>query len=151
MQTRSAVLEPDAKSAIYAAPTTARDIRKLLRAWLRPTDAPAPTIPFGVRADLRLPHGVSEAQLFDFVSSVLVADAPVEEMRRYCTNDFRRFVHTYGLVADERGMCLELGSNSYFTTMLLNQFTELKLVLANFFAPEFPRQVVQEVAYRDPV
>jgi SAM-dependent methyltransferase len=96
-----------------------------------------------------LPEGVSERQLFDFVTAVRVDNAPEHEMKAYGSNDFRRFVYTWGLARDLQGSCLELGANPYFTTMLLKTFTGLKLSLANYFGPQPTGLASQGVAYRD--
>lgn len=104
---------------------------------------------FPLHPQLPLPEGVSEEELFNFLSSVLVADAPPQEMANYCQQDFRRFVYTYGLVRDLSGQCLELGANPYFTTLLLKEFTQLKLSLANYFGSHLDKVVTQEVSYRD--
>lgn len=96
---------------------------------------------------LPLPHGVTEQQLFDFVTSVRVQDAPEAEMRAYGTHDFRRFVYTWGLAKDVHGKCLELGGNPYFTTMLLKKFTALDISLANYFGHENNGEYTQVVDY----
>jgi SAM-dependent methyltransferase len=96
---------------------------------------------------LPLPDGVSEKKLFDFVTSVRVSDAPEEEMRNYGTHDFRRFAHTYGLAKDLAGTCLELGANPYFTTMILKEFTNLDLKLANYFGDLPIKNGTQTVEY----
>ncbi|MGB6295168.1 MAG: class I SAM-dependent methyltransferase [Rivularia sp. (in: cyanobacteria)] len=98
---------------------------------------------------LPLPEGLSESELFNFLETVLVSDAPATEMANYCRQDFRRFVYTYGLVQDMAGNCLELGANPYFTTILLKKFTNLKLTLANYFGLENTDKLVQEVRYKD--
>lgn len=97
---------------------------------------------------LPLPEGISESHLRNFLRNVRVADAPPQEMLNYCEQDFRRFVYTYGLARDLQGKCLELGSNPYFTTMLLRQFTSLQLTLANYFGSHIQDEVTQEVAYK---
>ncbi len=100
--------------------------------------------------ELPIPAGVSEEQLRDFLRSVWVTDASPQEMLAYGEQDFKRFVYTYGLVKDLKGQCLELGANPYFTTMLLQQFTDLDLVLANYFGSSVQNaRVIQEVKYRD--
>ncbi|MEC4806491.1 MAG: methyltransferase domain-containing protein [Jaaginema sp. PMC 1079.18] len=104
---------------------------------------------FPLSPDLPLPSGVTEQQLFNFLQSVRVADAPPQEMINYCTHDFRRFVYTYGLTQSLTGNCLELGANPYFTTFLLREFTELDLTLANYFGSDFDSTVVQKVNYQD--
>lgn len=93
---------------------------------------------------LPLPDGVSESQLFDWLKRVSVEGAP-NEIINYCTQDFRRFVYTYGLVREaskdsqfSTGCCLELGANPYFTTMLLKKFTPHEFILANYFGDQHP-------------
>lgn len=98
---------------------------------------------FPLRPPLPLPEGVSENELFNWLKNVRVIDAPTEILN-YCIQDFRRFVYTYGLVKEaskemqvEKGYCLELGANPYFTTMILKEFTSYELVLANYFNEGF--------------
>ena len=102
---------------------------------------------FPLRPSLPLPPGMTEQSLYQFVTSVRVADAPEQEMRAYGSHDFRRFVYTLGLVADLKGKCLELGANPYFTTMLLDRFTDLELSLANYFGNCPDGLQTQEVAF----
>jgi len=104
---------------------------------------------FPLTPELPLPESVSESELMGFLKSVLVSDAPPEEMANYCEQDFRRFVYTYGLVRDLSGKCLELGANPYFTTILLKQFTKLELTLVNYFGSHYGSKVVQDVTYKD--
>ena len=83
---------------------------------------------------LPLPRGWSEDELREMISSVRVEDAPAEEMKIYVESDFKRFVHTLGLVPEVAGQTiLELGANPYFTTTLLSKFRDAELHLANFF------------------
>lgn len=84
---------------------------------------------FSLPPPLPLPEGITEQQLFDFVTTVRVQGAPEAEMCTYGAQDFRRFVYTREI----EGKCLALGSNPYFTTMLLKHFTNLELSLANYF------------------
>ena len=58
---------------------------------------------------------------------------PRGHMGAYVGDSFCRFLHTYGLVSDRTGRCLELGANPYFTTFLLDEYTDLELTLANYF------------------
>jgi SAM-dependent methyltransferase len=113
-----------------------------------PTKKPS-TLLSEVTPALPVPSGVSEKDLFKFVTSVRVADAPEEEMRNYGTHDFRRFVYTYGLAANLNGKCLELGANPYFTTMLLKKFSKLELTLANYFDDSGSKDGEQSVKYDD--
>jgi len=121
-------------------------IKKILRRICRKISVPPEKL-FPLRPSLPVPHGISEEELFDFVTSVRVADAPEQEMRAYGSHDFRRFVYTLGLVNNLGGKCLELGANPYFTTMLLERFTKLELSLANYFGPFSTGLHTQDVAY----
>ena len=102
---------------------------------------------FPLMKPLPLPDGVTESQLFDFVTSVRVADAPEAEMKAYGEHDFRRFVYTWDLTRGATGKCLELGGNPYFTTMLLNEFSPLDVRLANYFGLEENGEHTQWVNY----
>lgn len=104
---------------------------------------------FPLNRELPLPSGLTEQQLFEFVTSARVEDAPEDEMIAYGTHDFKRFVYTWGLVKDSQGSCLELGANPYFTTMMLDCFTDLDLSLANYFGPCENGVYSQNVLYKD--
>jgi len=104
---------------------------------------------FPLNPPLPLPGRVSEQELFHFITSVRVNDAPEAEMKAYGTNDFKRFVYTWGLAKDINGKCLELGGNPYFTTMLLKKFTNLDVYLANYFGYEKNGEFTQTVIYSD--
>ena len=118
--------------------------------------APEPASVFPLHPPVQLPEGVSESTLRAFLESVRVTEGSPEELLTYCREDFWRFVRTYNLVQGLTGNCLELGANPYFTTMLLREFTDLDLLLANYFgergAGTFERGAgtfEQTVTYRD--
>ncbi|CAB3760136.1 methyltransferase domain-containing protein [Paraburkholderia humisilvae] len=109
---------------------------------------------FPLRVPLPLPEGVQREELFDWLTSVRVEDAP-ESISSYCIQDFERFVHTFGLVrravsgATKPIVGLELGANPYFTTMLVSHFTTVEWRLANYFGPNFAnRTASQRVFFR---
>jgi SAM-dependent methyltransferase len=89
---------------------------------------------------LKIPKGYTEKELFDYVASIRVEDAPEIEMINYATHDFKRFMYTLGLTSDLKGECLELGSNPYFTTMLLEKFSNLNIQKANYFGNEHSKE-----------
>jgi SAM-dependent methyltransferase len=113
-----------------------------------------PTTVFPLWPDVQLPEDVDESSLRSFLESVQVRGAPPDELRTYCREDFWRFVRTYNLVSGFEGTCLELGANPYFTTMLLREFSNLHLVIANYFGGprrfgEDGRTMKQTVGYTD--
>lgn len=109
---------------------------------------------FPLRLPLPLPDGVSRKELFEWLRTVRVDNAPAS-IAGYCEQDFERFVHTFGLVKKATatiaapGKGLELGANPYFTTMLLKQFTDIDWQLANYFGPGFPEDVRSQRVYHD--
>ncbi|URN90641.1 methyltransferase domain-containing protein [Pseudomonas protegens] len=107
---------------------------------------------FPLRPPLPLPEGVSRKELFDWITSVRVAGAP-DSIVDYCTQDFERFVQTFGLVqraaADYPGEMtgLELGGNPYFATMLLKNFTSIDWRLGNYFGDHIPKGEAHQRVY----
>jgi hypothetical protein len=98
-----------------------------------------------------LPEGVSRTELFDWLKSVRVANAP-ETISSYCVQDFERFVQTFGLVqravANAQGPVtgLKLGGNPYFTTMLLKTYTSADWRIGNYFGSQVRKgEAVQRV------
>ncbi len=120
--------------------------KKSIRSKLRGGITDVNTI-FPLSPPLPLPPGVTERQLFDFVTSIRVQDASEEEMRTYAAHDFRRFVYTWSLAQNISGKCLELGGNPYFSTMLLKRFTKLDIHLANYFGHKNNGEYTQAIDY----
>ena len=89
--------------------------------------------PVWVTPELPLPAGLTVAEIERTFRSWSVQGEPVGHMDNYVTDSQMRFLYTWGLVRDERGSCLELGANPYFTTWLLEQYTDLELTLANYY------------------
>lgn len=104
---------------------------------------------FPLRPPLPLPEGVSRQELFDWLKTVRVADAP-DSIVDYCVQDFERFVQTFGLVQRATACTggeltgLELGGNPYFSTMLLKKFTSVDWRLGNYFGDQIPKGLAQQ-------
>ena len=69
------------------------------------------------------------------------------ELRGYLEEDFERFLITLQLVGKASGDGLEVGANPYFITVLLNEFTDLRMRLTNCFDPLASGSAVQVVRY----
>ena len=80
-----------------------------------------------------LPEGVSLADMERTYHSWSVNGEPVGHLDGYVDDSICRFLHTWGIVRDETGACLELGANPFFTTYLLDRYTRLDLTLANYY------------------
>ncbi|MCX5543206.1 methyltransferase domain-containing protein [Paraburkholderia sp. CNPSo 3076] len=109
------------------------------------------SIDFFTSPSLPLPGGVSEANLFEWLRHVRVEGSD-QEIENYLKSDFKRFVYTLGLVdqvSGQGGQALEFGSNPYFTTMLVRQFTAFDWSYSNYFGPHLTQGVHrQKVSYR---
>jgi SAM-dependent methyltransferase len=124
-----------------------RKLRRKLRLWLEPQ--PPSLLPL-LRPVLCLPEGSAEDTLRAWLEKVHPAGAPLEEMANYCRQDFERFVRTWHLTLGLQGECLELGSNPYFTTMLLRRFSPLRLTLVNYFGSHVEGGILaQEVCFEN--
>jgi len=83
--------------------------------------------------EVPLPPALTLAEVEKCFRSWSVNDEPVGHLDAYVTDSLLRFLYTWSLVRDETGRCLELGSNPYFTTWLLDNYTGLDLTLANYY------------------
>lgn len=126
---------------------------------VRSIEAPAPAAmdgaseATGTRVELDtaparpLPDGWDEAEIRAVMASFEVDGSGPGELTPYVDDALWRFLHTWGLVRDERGRALELGGNPYFITWLLRDFTDLDVTVANYFGG--PKGVAyQHVRYR---
>jgi SAM-dependent methyltransferase len=83
-----------------------------------------------------LPEGMTEQELRDIFLSFSLDNGPVGQLDPYVHDALYRFIHSWQLVRNETGKCLELGANPYFITWLLQEHTSLDLTLANYFGGE---------------
>jgi SAM-dependent methyltransferase len=97
-----------------------------------------------------LPNGASEEELLNFLGSLPIGlpPWPRETVSDYYKWHFKRFLHTYDLAEGLKGRCLELGAAPYFMTIILRQFTNLDLALANYFGPD-SEDFAENIFYRD--
>lgn len=84
---------------------------------------------------LPLPHGYSLDQLREPLERTRIDNSSEGELRGYAHADFERFIHTLGLIPENfPGKVLEIGSNPYFTTLLIRKFRPLlQCSLVNYF------------------
>jgi SAM-dependent methyltransferase len=97
----------------------------------------SPTVP--------LPPGLTLAQVESSFRSWSVNGEPVGHMDGYVDDSMLRFLHTWGVVRDDVGAALELGANPYFTTQLLDSYSRLDLILANYYGER--GQTTETVSY----
>jgi SAM-dependent methyltransferase len=79
-----------------------------------------------------VPGGYPEGDFEQALRTWSVADEAPGHLDFYVNDSFWRFLHTWGMVRDDTGTALELGSNPYFITYFLAEHTELEVTLANF-------------------
>jgi SAM-dependent methyltransferase len=71
------------------------------------------------------------------------------ELRGYVSEAFWRFLRTWDLVPGGRGDLLELGANPYFTTVLLQRFTDVDVTMANYFGTARNTTLSQRLRFTD--
>jgi SAM-dependent methyltransferase len=94
------------------------------------------------------PNGISLADLERSFRSWSVNDEPAGHLDAYWGEAICRFLHTWDMVREDRGSCLELGANPYFTTYLLDEHTKLDLSLANYYGER--GAVIETVSFVPP-
>ena len=87
----------------------------------------------GISHPLPLPPDTTEAALHSWLAAFRLDGGPAGELAAYLDEDFRRFVHTLGLVPDTTGRLLEIGANPYFTSILLKKYRRFDLSCTNYF------------------
>jgi SAM-dependent methyltransferase len=92
-----------------------------------------------------VPDGVTLAELTAMFRTWSVNGEPAGHLDAYVDDSLWRFLHTWALVRDESGPCLELGANPYFTTELLASYTDLELTSANYYGTS--GETVETVSY----
>lgn len=96
---------------------------------------------------ISLPSKSEQTKLLQFLKTVHLKNLTPDHNLDYCEGSYRRFLYTLDLAKNLKGKCLELGSNPYFTTVLLKQFTELEMICANYFGEHFESKAVEEIQY----
>lgn len=128
-----------AGKGLRRSPAGVRDVvlrgsRLALRELDQPDDSDATAGgPVWVSPVAPLPGGLTQGEVEAAFRSWSVGDEPVGHLDGYVTDSYLRFLHTWGMVREDTGRCLELGGNPYFTTWLLDEYTRLDLTLANYF------------------
>lgn len=142
-------------SSLRGSPAPVQDVLKrgstrLLQALGAPPDprSPAEHRLVWQTPEVPLPEGLSLAELEKVFRSWSVNGEPVGHMDGYVTDSKLRFLYTWGLVRNDKGSCLELGGNPYFTTWLLDQYTDLELTLANYYGE--PGEARETVSWLPP-
>jgi SAM-dependent methyltransferase len=124
---------------LRGSPAPVRDVLQAgSRRLLAALGAPAEPGPTGHQLvwqtpQVPLPDGLSLAEVEKTLRSWSVNGEPVGHLDGYVTDSKLRFLYTWGLVRHDTGRCLELGANPYFTTWLLDTYTDLELTLANYY------------------
>jgi len=80
-----------------------------------------------------MPSGHDAGSLFELLRGFNIDGSKSGEIEGYLAEDFLRFVHTLNLIPAGKGNLLEIGSNPYFTSILIRKFTDHSLSCTNFF------------------
>jgi SAM-dependent methyltransferase len=118
--------------------------------WTRlfPRKEQGPQPDLALERPVPVPPGFDLACLEAVFRSYSVNEEPEGHLDAYVQDSFWRFLHTWGLVRSERGTCLEIGANPYFTTLLLDEYTELELTLTNCYGETRAERTTETLRYR---
>lgn len=88
---------------------------------------------------LSLPPGETEKTLRAYLASYQPEDraGQEDELRAYLDEAFRRFLYTLELVPDGEGKLLEIGSNPFYMTLLLQKLRRYEAHGTNYFGSGF--------------
>lgn len=81
-------------------------------------------------------------------STFSIDGSPEGALDPYYQESLGRVLQTWNLIRDERGLCLELGSNPFFLTWMLTNLTNLDVEQANYFGAAANNHV-QELRWRE--
>jgi len=109
----------------------ARAVLRSIRGVANAAPAPLPHPP--TFRPFNLPDELTEEGLLKAFTGITIDDSKPGDLDGYALDAFYRCIHSWQLVRNEQGRCLELGSNPYFITYLLREYTDLDLTLANYF------------------
>ena len=109
---------------------------------------PAPVPVLWESPAFSVPPGLSFEELMKTYRSWSVNGDTVGSLDPYVDDSIWRFLHTWAMVRDDAGTCLEIGSNPYFTTFLLDEYTNLDLVLSNFYGTR--GEILETVSFIPP-
>ncbi len=90
----------------------------------------------------------SKTEVLDFLKSIHPTNLPSDANLEYCLGSYKRFFTTFSLVKGLKGKCLELGANPYFISMLLEEFTNLKITYSNYFGKQFGATAQEKISYQ---
>jgi SAM-dependent methyltransferase len=121
---------------------------KSLWTWLFPGKKHAAEPGLPLERQVPVPPGVDLASIEGIFRSYSVNDEPEGHLDAYVQDSLWRFLHTWDLVRNERGECLEIGANPYFTTLLLDEHTNLELTLTNCYGDTPEETTTETLRYR---
>ena len=98
--------------------------------------------------EVPVPDGFTVSEIEKSFRTWSVNGEPVGHLDGYVEDSSLRFMHTWGIVRNDKGKALELGGNPYFTTELLDRYTDLELTLANYYGEN--GEMTETVSYVPP-
>ncbi len=84
---------------------------------------------------IQYPNGETELSLLNYLKGFKLDGSSGNELENYLKEDFKRFIYTLNLIPEPKcdASLLEIGSNPYFTSILIKKFTSYQLYSTNYF------------------
>jgi SAM-dependent methyltransferase len=84
---------------------------------------------------IQYPNGETGLSLLNYLREFRLDSSSANELENYLKEDFNRFVYTLNLLPklESDASLLEIGSNPYFTSILIKKFTNYQLSCTNYF------------------
>jgi hypothetical protein len=85
---------------------------------------------------LRLPEGETQDSIYHYLLPFCVEDGNREEMQNYLKEHLLRILYTYSILPRGEGNLLEIGSNPYYMSLIIKNYTKYNLYCTNYFIGE---------------
>ncbi len=94
---------------------------------------------------IAFPGGYTRESLYEYLKGFSLNGAPPKEVEVYLSEDFLRFVYTLDLLPGKHGKLLEIGSNPYFTSLLIKKFTDYHVFYSNYYTEGFGKTGLEKM------
>jgi len=89
-----------------------------------------------IHPHLSLPERETENSIYQYLLPFCVEDGNRDEMKNYLKEHLLRMLYTYSILPRGEGNLLEIGSNPYYMSLIIKNYTSYNLYCTNYFIGE---------------